>query len=1091
MIFRFVPLKGSDDTYRIILKDRRGGCDRFLSASPDCSVMDVGFTKNDYREGLQRWVMTKVAGPDSSYPSPTDGPTPTLSPLPTQSPVPPPTITASYGTSFSSANVTVASPDASVTECTVTLTPGGISSTVSMPAFPGMATASFTQLSAVTIYAATASCRLADGSFTPSSDPVELKTYGGSYNRPPGANTRCDGRGEVINDVGQCVCDPYNIIDGPFKANDEGGCECFDDAEDLGYGPCVCPFSTERCFEGCCATCSPWNFSLSASNGLTEGSNFGGDVALNAAGDVMVVGDNDANYNDINYAGLAYVYRFNGSEWAEEEILSAGAEAAEFATEFGISIAINAAGDLIAIGDEDGNATAFDDRFGKVLLFEKTISGWGVADVLTPSLKGLNGFFFGRRVAINAHGNVSVIGDWGAYYSSLPGAGRVYVYVYDGSEWNLAQTLDAGADVDYNDKFGVSVAINGVGDVIAVCDDSGYVSRKFYIFRFDGTSWVSSEKVTSSSPIPLGRYFPLSIALDNSGGVLVLGAGNAYAHGEYAGAAYVFRYNGSDWNEEATLDAGADNVGNEFSFGISVAISGNGEVIAVADDENIRGPGAVYVFRYSDSSWNKEARVNASASAPIVANDRYDVALNHNGTVLVVGHPNPEMQQAFASFRYDGSDWFEEDILSIGEEDAPVGPVSPDLVSVAVNAVGDVIAIENHNTAVDDYGKVFMFRYNDTSETWYFSEYFNISNTFGYIIALDASGNVLLVGDPDADVYSNVDDRSGKAYVFRYDSDSSNFVEETVFIPPKDKLVAKSFGFSVSMNGDGDVILVGDPFSDDITDAGPGNGAGVAYVFMRGKTKWIEHILSAGNDVIEDAFFGFSTALNGAGDVAAIGAIMKDFDEDYDENEYAGRVYMFQYDGSTWSLTDILTASDSENSLDFGHSVALNAAGNVLVVGDDDADHNGLGFAGQAYVFRYNGSNWVEEQILSSGDDARYNDNFGFSVAINAAGDVIAVGDHDADAASEDDEAGKVYIFKHNGSSWNQDRVFVHPDASSDFDRGYYDYLPFEFGTSVAMDESGDIVAVGDTDAYVDVSEEDNHGRVYVFRVCRYENDTA
>ena len=121
-LVRFVPLKGSDGTYRIILKDRKGGCYRFLSGSQDCSVTSVGFAKNDYAEGLQRWVMTKVGDSGSPTPAPTTVPTPTPTatavPTPTLSPSPPvqaPAITAAYGTSFTSANVTIASPDASVT----------------------------------------------------------------------------------------------------------------------------------------------------------------------------------------------------------------------------------------------------------------------------------------------------------------------------------------------------------------------------------------------------------------------------------------------------------------------------------------------------------------------------------------------------------------------------------------------------------------------------------------------------------------------------------------------------------------------------------------------------------------------------------------------------------------------------------------------------------------------------------------------------------------------------------------------------------------------------------------------------------------
>ena len=1081
-LFRFVPLEGSDDTYRIILKDRKGGCNRFLSAASDCSVTDVGFAKNDYREGLQRWVITKVSDPGTPTPSPSPTNAPTPSPSPTQSPVPAPTITAAYGTSFSSGNVTVASPDASVNTCTVTLTPGGRSVTIEITTFPGMATASFTQLAAATTYSATASCRLADGSFTPSSDPVAFSTFGGNYNRPPpGVDTQCDGRGETVNEDGQCVCDAYNIVDGPFKANGEGGCECFDSAIDLGYGPCLCPQGSVNCYEGCCTTCSPSNFSLTASNGLSAGEDFGRVVALNAAGDVMVVGDYAADYNELSDTGSAYVFRFDGSEWMEEEILWAGAEASDY-TVFGASIAINSAGDLIAIGDYDGNATLLGDHSGKVYLFEKTGSGWGVVDILTPSLSGPGGVDqFGQSVAVNAHGNVSVVGDPNANYLDNISAGRAYVFVYDGSVWNLTQILDAGVDVRTGNDFGKSVAINSLGDVIAVGDPTADANKtnidkqgRAYIFRFDGTSsWVLSEEVEASDGDYLGADFGDSLALDDSGDVLVVGDKNADLGYLYPGSAYVFRYVGSQWIEETKFIPGPD-APPDYDFGYSVDISGNGEVVAVGDPEGTPGRyGGVYIYRYDGSSWNLDT--NFTVETPTGDYDDFgtDVALNQDGTVLVVGDRNANADANAEDgltyiYRYNGSDWLLEQTLSPGAEAEEFGDFG---CSVDINAAGDMIAIGDFDARADSFGKVFIFRY--SGGIWSFSESFNGSDTgtfgdeFGNSVALDSSGDVLVVGDKDADELS--ENSYGKAYVFRYDT--SSFNEEAILTPPYNTLVAQDFGWSVSMNGDGDVVLVGDPGSPYLSTDSDNylKDAGVAYVFMKSGTTWIEHLLFAGEYAHEGAEFGISTALNAAGDVAVVGAL--------DTNQ---TVYVFRYDGSSWSLTDNLSASDGMSSSSFGGSVALNAAGTVLVVGDRDAKR-GSNYPGQVYVFRYNGADWVEEQILTSDTVGYDDDEFGCSVAINAAGDVIVVGDYESVIDYGEPESyspGKVFMFVHDGSAWSQDRVFVGSNSN-------------DFGKSVAMDATGDVVAVGDANGHIIPSDYDELGRAYVFGVCRYANDAA
>ena len=84
-LLRFVPLDGVDDTYRIIVQNRKGGCSRFLSGQSTCSSSEVSLATEDLGEGLQRWVFTRV---NDSSPSPTPTPTPSpteSTPAPTES----------------------------------------------------------------------------------------------------------------------------------------------------------------------------------------------------------------------------------------------------------------------------------------------------------------------------------------------------------------------------------------------------------------------------------------------------------------------------------------------------------------------------------------------------------------------------------------------------------------------------------------------------------------------------------------------------------------------------------------------------------------------------------------------------------------------------------------------------------------------------------------------------------------------------------------------------------------------------------------------------------------------------------------------
>ena len=124
-------------------------------------------------------------------------------------------------------------------------------------------------------------------------------------------------------------------------------------------------------------------------------------------------------------------------------------------------------------------------------------------------------------------------------------------------------------------------------------------------------------------------------------------------------------------------------------------------------------------------------------------------------------------------------------------------------------------------------------------------------------------------------------------------------------------------------------------------------------------------------------------------------------------------------------------------------------------MGDDD---KGVA-SGSAYFFRWNGSNWVQEQKLLASGGVIYQ-YFGCSVSIS--GDVALVGAH-----GEGEGHGSAYVFVWNGRNWVEKQKLL----ASDFDA-------IAFGYSVSI--SGDVALVG---AYGDNDKGDNSGSAYVFKI--------
>src|ERR1043166_6321946 len=147
--------------------------------------------------------------------------------------------------------------------------------------------------------------------------------------------------------------------------------------------------------------------------------------------------------------------------------------------------------------------------------------------------------------------------------------------------------------------FGTAAAIDN--DVLAI---SSLEPEEVYIYREVAGQWSLETTLIPPQPDDLG--FGAAVALQ--GNVLVVGAYNA----QQRGAAFVYRWNGNTWVQEAKLTA----PGNHSHFGISVSI--DGDVIAVGSGSvGCSAPfcGGVYVFRFDGTSWNQESSLSASGPA--------------------------------------------------------------------------------------------------------------------------------------------------------------------------------------------------------------------------------------------------------------------------------------------------------------------------------------------------------------------------------------------------------------------------------------------------------------------------------------------
>ncbi len=253
-----------------------------------------------------------------------------------------------------------------------------------------------------------------------------------------------------------------------------------------------------------------------------DGDSFGSSVALNSDGTVLVVGAPLWEGAASNQGGV-YIFDWTGGAWVQRGSVLEAADAAANAF-FGGSVALNAAGTVLVVGAQNWTGTF--SWQGAVYIYDWSGSAWVQrGTILTePTPADNNGF--GVSVAISGDGTVLSVGSlsWSGTYAYQ---GGVYVYDVDVSSWAIRGSVLVAPDAAANDYFGIAMALNGIGDVLvvgatlwegAVTDQGGV-----YIFDWNGMAWVQRGAVLSAPSGQSSANFGSALAITASGNMLAIG----------------------------------------------------------------------------------------------------------------------------------------------------------------------------------------------------------------------------------------------------------------------------------------------------------------------------------------------------------------------------------------------------------------------------------------------------------------------------------------------------------------------------------------------------------------------------------------
>jgi hypothetical protein len=354
------------------------------------------------------------------------------------------------------------------------------------------------------------------------------------------------------------------------------------------------------------------------------------------------------------------------------------------------------------------------------------------------------------------------------------------------------------------DLFGYSVSIDGDYAIIGVeeDDDNGDYSGSAYIFKRNGTVWNEQSKLLPSDG-EAREVFGGSVSID--GDYAIISASHDDDNGYCSGSAYIFKCDGTVWAEQSKLLPSDGK--KDHKFGSSVAIDGDYVIIgAVGDDYNGEYSGSAYIFKRDGTVWTEQSKLLPSDGED---NDCFGVSVSIDGDYAIIGSGSDDNGYRSGSayiFKCDGTVWTEQSKL------LPSDGESGELFGMYVSIDGDYALIGAW--ADDDNG-----------------------------------------------------DRSGSAYIFKRDG---NIWSQQVKLLPSDGKFCGYFGFSVSI--DGDYAIIGA-----YGDKDNGKNAGSVYVYKRDGLTWSRHVKLLAPDGIKGDCFGWSVAINS--DYVIIGAVEADGNE--------------------------------------------------------------------------------------------------------------------------------------------------------------------------------------------------------------------
>ncbi len=313
---------------------------------------------------------------------------------------------------------------------------------------------------------------------------------------------------------------------------------------------------------------------------------------------------------DNKNVGAAWVFARSGSTWVQQgSKITDSEEKGE--GRFGLDVSLSAEGNTAVIV---GPA---------VLVFTRSGSSW-----IQQTTLSAKGGFVGGPVALSYDGNTLLAG------ASSEGINGAWVYTRSGTTWTQGPLLVPGGGGGHGVS---SLALSSEGNtaLLGSAEASSGVGAAWVFVNSEGKWTQQGKELTGREETGKGA-FGESVALSADGNTALVGA---ELDNEEFGAAWVYVRSEGEWSAQSPKLKPSDAIGENYNFGLSVALSASGNAALISGYRDNKETGAVWVFSRPENgiTWSQQGTKITTGEGGGQAEFGNSVALSADGETALIG----------------------------------------------------------------------------------------------------------------------------------------------------------------------------------------------------------------------------------------------------------------------------------------------------------------------------------------------------------------------------------------------------------------------------------------------------------------------